>query len=195
MSKELEQKIRSYIAKNPDWSTGLQLLRKLIKATELEETIKWGAPVYQKDKKNIVGLSSFSKHFGLWFFQGCFLKDAQKVLVNAQEGKTKAMRQMRFTSIEDIQPQLISTYVNEAIKNHEKGLVLKKEKTPVSYDLAMELKTAFLTNVELKNSFYKLSPYKQKEYSNYISEAKREETKAKRFKKVLPLIKEAKSIY
>ena len=38
---------------------------------------------------------TFKEYFGIWFFQGGTLVDELKVLTNAQEGKTKAMRQWR----------------------------------------------------------------------------------------------------
>jgi len=191
----MDPKVKEYLSKKPQWSKGLKLLRKVILQTGLDETIKWGAPVYQMDKKNIVGLASFNAHFGLWFFQGYFLKDKKKLLVNAQEGKTKAMRQLRFNSFDEVNEKIVTQYVKEAIDNHKNGLVVKKVRKPVTYELAPELNSEFSNNLKLKKAFYEASPYKQKEYSNYISDAKRAETKTKRLIKILPLIKEGKSIY
>ena len=44
------------------------------------------------------------------------MTDPQKVLINAQEGTTKLMRQWRFTSREQIDKELILQYINEAIE-------------------------------------------------------------------------------
>ena len=52
----------------------------------LEENVKWGTPVYSLNGKNVVGITAFKSYVGLWFFQGIFLKDPFKYLVNAQEG-------------------------------------------------------------------------------------------------------------
>ncbi|MBK7633096.1 MAG: hypothetical protein IPJ13_01585 [Saprospiraceae bacterium] len=46
----------------------------------------------------MVGLAAFKSYTGIWFFQGGLLDDKQQFLMNAQEGKTKAMRQWRFFS-------------------------------------------------------------------------------------------------
>jgi uncharacterized protein YdeI (YjbR/CyaY-like superfamily) len=54
----------------------------LLVATELEETIKWGIPVYTIKNKNVVGLSAFKDYFGRWFYQGTFLEDPAQVLIN-----------------------------------------------------------------------------------------------------------------
>ncbi len=71
----------------------------------MKETIKWGAPVYTLDYKNIVGLGAFKSYVGLWFFQGALLNDEKKKLINAQEDKTKALRQWRFNSVKKIEAE------------------------------------------------------------------------------------------
>ena len=62
--------------------------------------------------KNVLGLVAVFKFYvGLWFFQGAFLSGPAKVLVNVQEGKTKALRQWRFTDISVIDLFLVKEYV------------------------------------------------------------------------------------
>jgi uncharacterized protein YdeI (YjbR/CyaY-like superfamily) len=85
-----------YIANNKDWQKSLILLRDILLSTQMTETIKWGVPVYTFEGKNIVGTTAFKSYVGLWFFQGALLKDKKKKLINAQTGKTKALRQWRF---------------------------------------------------------------------------------------------------
>ena len=65
-------------------------------SSEMEETVKWGMPVYMVDGEIVTGLGSFKSYAGIWFYQGALLKDKHKKLINAQENKTNAMRQMRF---------------------------------------------------------------------------------------------------
>ena len=128
-----------YIREKTHWSDELNILRKLILQTELKETIKWGAPVYTLDGKNIVGLAGFKNHFGIWFYNGVFLKDKEKALVNAQEGKTKALRQMRFESIEDIKPDIVLSYVKEAIANQKAGKEIKPNRKAKTVNVPSEL--------------------------------------------------------
>jgi uncharacterized protein YdeI (YjbR/CyaY-like superfamily) len=120
--------VNQFITSNKQWGEALKKLRSILIKTQLEETVKWGAPVYTCDNKNIVGLGAFKSYVGLWFFQGALLKDSKKKLVNAQEGITKAQRQMRFNSIEEINEKLILEYVNEAIKNQKDGKEIKPVK-------------------------------------------------------------------
>ena len=120
--------VEEYIEENNQFSEALQLLRSIITSTELEETVKWSAPVYTLNNKNVLGLGAFKNHFGLWFFNGVFLKDEQNLLVNAQENKTKALRQMRFETINDINKNIVSAYVKEAIENQKLGKEIKPER-------------------------------------------------------------------
>ena len=98
------------------WASELRQLKDIILETDLIETTKWGSPVFTLNGKNIVGLAGFKNFFALWFFKGAQLKDEKKVLINAQEGKTKLMRQWRFTTQEQIDKDLILKYVLEAIE-------------------------------------------------------------------------------
>ena len=85
--------VDDYIAHHPEWETELKRLKAVLESTALHADIKWGAPCYTSNGKNVVGLMAFKSYFGLWFHQGVSLKDDAKVLINAQEGKTKALRQ------------------------------------------------------------------------------------------------------
>lgn len=54
---------------------------EIVLSTQLQVAIKWGAPIYTFDGKNIVGLAAFKSHIALWFFQGALLKDRNKKLI------------------------------------------------------------------------------------------------------------------
>ncbi len=189
---ELAHSVDEYIIKHPQWQEELILLRELMQSTEMNETVKWGAPVYTVNGKNVVGLGAFKSYVGIWFYQGVFLEDNQKVLINAQEGKTKAMRQWRFNSFDEIDQQLVLQYVQEAIQNQKDGKELKASKKPLV--VPPELEEAFLKDQLLANSFQSLTPGKQKEYAEYVSEAKRVETKLSRIGKITPMIIEGKGL-
>lgn len=118
-----------------------------------------------------------------------FLKDEHNLLVNAQGGKTQGLRQMRFEKFEEIDSNIVSAYIKEAIENQKNGKVVIATKTKKSeIEIPAELTSAFLANAELKKSFDFLSAYKQKEYAEYISLAKREEIRQSRMLKIAPMI-------
>lgn len=162
-------------------------LRQILLTTKLVETVKWGSPCYTHNEKTVVGLGAFKSYVGLWFFQGALLTDKEQHLINAQEGRTKAMRQWRFASANDIKPRAIKAYVKEAIELVEQGREIRpNRRQPVV--VPPELKKALSENRRAKSAFSRLTKGRQREYTRYIAEAKRAETKAKRLEKIIPLI-------
>ena len=180
--------VDNYVNRHPDWKAELTVLRELLRTTELEECIKWGAPCYTFNGENIIGLMGFKNYVGLWFHQGVFLKDQQNVLVNAQEGKTKALRQWRFSSMEDIEPEIVRAYLQEAVTNAKAGRKIVPEKTK-ALEMPSELLQALKNDPTAAEKFQGLRPGLQKEFATHISDAKRDDTKARRLEKILPMIK------
>jgi uncharacterized protein YdeI (YjbR/CyaY-like superfamily) len=111
--------VDEYILSTEKWRESLELLRSILLAEGLTETIKWGGPVYTSGSKNIAGMAAFKNYVAVWFYQGALLKDEKNMLVNAQEGVTKALRQWRFESVQEIasNSDLLTKYILEAIEN------------------------------------------------------------------------------
>ena len=172
--------------KNNSWIEELEILKSMIVKTELEETTKWGGIIYVLNGKNVIGIGGFKNYFAIWFFNGVILKDKQKLLVNAQEGVTKSLRQWRFTSKEEVDEMAVLDYINEAIENEKQGKTSKPEKkTPI---LSEFFEKELNANPELEAAFQKFSAYKQYEFLEFIETVKREETKRSRLDKIIPMI-------
>lgn len=181
--------VEAYIEAHNHFEEALRILRALINTTPLEESLKWNAPVYSLNGKNVVGLGAFKNHFSIWFFNGVFLKDEKGLLEQAQE-KTKALRQMRFKTVKDIDKQVVLAYVNEAIKNQTLGKTLKVEKKGATLTIPALLKNTFKAVPALNIHFKALAPYKQREYCEYLETAKRAATKQSRLEKIIPMIQQ-----
>lgn len=181
-----------YISKHPEYKDILEKLRSLLVASGLDETMKWGIPTYCLDNKNVAGIGAFKSYAGIWFFNGVFLKDEAKVLINAQEDKTKGMRQWRFASTSDIDDLLVKEYINEAIENQKEGKEIKPEKKPLI--IPDELKEALASDALLSEAFEELSLTCKREYAEHIQEAKKEETRQRRLAKVIPMILDGKGL-
>lgn len=179
--------IEAYIEAHGEWIPALTKLRKVLLSTELVETVKWGGPCYTLDGKNVVGLGAYANHAALWFHQGVFLEDPAGVLVNAQEGKTVALRQMRFETLAQIKVRLVKAYLEEAIENQKLGKVVKPKKAS-ALRLPSELAAALRESPKLKQAFEALTPGRRREYGQYITEAKREATRLSRVEKITPMI-------
>lgn len=178
--------------KTNQWENEIEQLHAIIRKTPLVETTKWGGPVYTYNNKNVLGIGGFKSYFGIWFYNGVFLKDEKKLLINANEESTKSLRQMRFNSVNEIDEKLILAYIKEAIEIEEKGLAIPKEKkeTIIPEILQNELDK----NSELKNKFNTFSPYKQREFIEHITSAKQEKTQMARLEKIIPMILEEKGL-
>ncbi len=178
-----------YILSVEQWQAALIKLRDIGLASGLDENIKWGIPVYSHQGKNVMGIAAFKTYVALWFHQGALLEDKQKKLINAQEGTTKALRQWRFNSIEEIDAELIHAYILEAIQNVEQGKEIKAtRKDP--FEIPVELLAEFDQSQELIKRFYSFTESKQREFANYVNEAKRKETRDQQIEKIIPLILE-----
>jgi len=187
------QEVISYIDKSP-WREELLLLREIILETGLTETIKWGAPCYMLGKDNVVGLASFKSYAGLWFFQGGLLKDEGGYLMNAQEGKTKAMRQWRFYHTDAIREAPVKEYIQESIVYFSQHIKIAPDRSKVDVALPDELRNALEQDGKLMENWEKLSPGCKREYAGYIAEARKTETRVARVLKIIPLILELKTL-
>ena len=178
--------------KTNQWENEIEQLHAIIRKTPLIETTKWGGPVYTYNNKNLLGIGGFKSYFGIWFYNGVFLKDEKKLLINANEENTKSLRQMRFNSINEIDEKLILAYIKEAIEIEEKGLAIPKEKKETI--IPEILQKEFDKNRELLAKFNTFSPYKQREFIEHITSAKQEKTQMTRLDKVIPMILEGRGL-
>lgn len=188
------QKVDAFLAKQTKWKEKLQQLREVFQKTELKEEVKWGKPTYTLDGKMVAAMADFKNHMALWFHQGVFLKDKHNKLINAQEGITKALRQWRFEEEDEIDSELILQYIEEAIVNAKAGKEIKpvKKKEVSIPDI---FRNAMAKDKILKESYNNLTPGKQREYAEYIGEAKREVTQQNRLEKCSGMIKQGVGLH
>ncbi len=179
--------VDAYIEAAEHWQDELRTLRAILLATDLEETVKWGGPCYTCDGENVVGLGAFKAYFGLWFHQGVLLTDPAGVLINAQQGKTRAQRQWRFTSSDEINKRMVRSYVQEAIRLCRDGRKVTPQRgKPV--DLPPELTAARAEKPAAKAAFEAFTIGKRREFAAHVAEAKRAETRQRRVNKIIPMI-------
>lgn len=179
--------VDDYLDNVRHWPAEVGRLHEILAATGLTPTIKWGGPCYTHAGKNVVGLGAFKSYFGLWFHQGAQLGDEAGVLVNAQEGKTRALRQWRMTKKGDIKPALIRRYVREAIRVVDEGREIKPRRAG-RLVVPPELIAVFADNAGARSAFQALRPAQRREYAEYVADAKRADTKARRIEKIVPMI-------
>ena len=190
MAKMVRPKsVEDFINTREKWQAEITRLREILVSMDLEEGIKWMFPCYTHNKKNVVGIGGFKSYFGLWFYEGASMSDSQGVLTNAQEGKTKDLRQWRMTTAKEIKVRSIRAYVKEAIELSRVAKKKSPQKRNVStVEVPPELHGALRANKKAAAAFNSLTPGRQRDYAEYIATAKRPETKLKRLEKILPMI-------
>ena len=179
--------VDDYIRNASHWKEEIGRLREILRATPLTEELKWGGPCYTYKGKNIVGIGGFKSYFGLWFHQGALLKDEKKILINAQEGRTRALRQWRMQHAKDIKPAIIKRYVKEAMTLVDQGQEIKADRA-APIEVSDELSKAMRRHKGATASFRNLRRGLQREYADYVASAKRDDTKQNRIAKILPMI-------
>lgn len=181
-----KKKVDAYIKKHEQWQPVMDVARKALLESGLEETVKWGAPAYTYEGKNLVGMVGFKNHCALWFHNGVYLKDPDKRLVNAQEGRTRGLRQWRFEVGDKLPVRPLKAFIKESIANQQEGKEIKPKKQ--SLNVPEELAAAMQKSKKLQKAFAGLTPGRQREYADHIGSAKQEATRVKRLEKAKPLI-------
>lgn len=171
-------------------------IRKIILSTapEIEEKIKWGAPSFEY-KGLLAGMLAFKSHAAVWFHKGALLDDPQNLLETSAE-TTKSMRKYMLRSVDDLNEEGLRDLLKQAIQKNEDGEEVEGlGKASRAHEKCELLDEALALEPEVKKTFDNLSPYKQKEYNEYIHTAKQEATKQKRLAKSLELLREGRGLH
>lgn len=190
----MNPKLEKYFAEAKQWKAELLLLRKILLKTDLTEEYKWRQPCYTLHGKNIVIIGTFKAYCVLSFFKGALLQDSQSLLHSPGEN-SQATRQLRFTSIEDIQAakDSIQAYIAEAIAIEKSGLKVDfKKKATLEYPEELILK--FEESPAFKEAFQALSPGRRRGYLLHFSAGKQSKTRNTRIEKYYKRILSGKGI-
>lgn len=164
------------------WTSELALLRSILQETELEETVKWGAPCYTFQGKNVLLLSAFKQDCRLSFVRGVLLEDPEGLLEKPGEN-SRSTRVLCFTKVTAIQEieAAIRSLVDAAIEIERKGR--KVEFEPVSEAIPEELAQKFAEDPSFQLAFEALTPGRQRGYLLYFNAARQSKTRVSRIEK------------
>jgi hypothetical protein len=184
--QDATKRIDDHIAGLPDWSRKIcQKLRNLVLKSDPEmiEDWKWG-PNYSVSGM-VCGIIASKKYVSLVFFKGTRLKDKQKILQGNPHNLN--IRSFRFAGVNEIDEDIVLEYLFEAIDNNRKGIkpVRGKDKKVL---IPPFIQKAFKKSGVLK--FFETRSYShRKNYVDYISVAKKEETRQKRLEKAVDTLR------
>ena len=192
-----DARIDAYIAKSADFAKPiLNHLRKLVHVAcpDVEETMKWSFPHFTY-KGMLCSMASFKAHCSFGFWKGALIFGKSKGEAGKQD---EAMGHFgRITALSDLpKDDVLVRYVKEAARLNEAGVKLpakprskvKKELVAPDYFLA-----ALKKNKKALAAFEGFSYSDKKEYVEWITEAKREETRQRRMDTAIEWLAEGKS--
>lgn len=187
----IDPRVDAYIANAAEFARPLLLqVREVIHAAcpDVEETLKWGMPSFTWRGRILCGMAAFKQHMTLWFWNG------EAVVGNA--GRGEAMGQFgRITGKADLPGKReLRGYVKQAMAMVESGAKRPATKKPAPKpDLAMpEDFAAALRNAKVRAAFDALAPGYRREYIEWIEEAKRADTRARRLQQAVEWIAQGK---
>lgn len=173
-------KVDEYLNKTKKWRQELSALRMILLDCQLTEALKWRAPCYTFDGKNVALLSRLKECCTLSFPKGALLKDTPGLLSKPGEN-TRAARVIRFTCVDEIDEleTILRAYVYEAVELEKSG---RKVDFNQRRELALcdELQTKFEKDPAFKAAFEALTPGRQRGYLLHFSGAKQSKTRTSR---------------
>ncbi len=177
-----------------DWQDELRYLRRLILNCGLTEELKWGAPCYTYQGKNVLMLSALKEFTAISFFKGSLLKDSDHLLI-APGKNSQAARYIKVTDSKQVleQEKSIKACIFEAVEVEKAGLkvAFKKNLEPIPE----EFQQALDENPALRTAFEALTPGRQQGYILHFSQPKQSKTRVSRIEKYVPKILAGKGFH
>lgn len=176
----LDPRVDAYIAKAPEFARPvLEHLRAVMHEAcpDAVEGIKWTMPFFMHAGRNLLHVGAFKQHvsLGLWYGEA---------LQTPREPGQPMGNFGRITQLSDLPPKrelvrLIRSGM-AAIDAGAKGPGARKRGPRLPPAVPTELGKALKANAAAQKFFNSLPPSAQREYTDWISEAKREDTRERR---------------
>ena len=191
-----DPRIDAYIAKSADFAKPiLKHLRKVVHAgcPQVEETMKWSMPHF--DYKGVMcGMAAFKEHCAFGFWKESLVFDGIKAGEKTAMGSFGCIK-----SVADLPSEkTLIGYVKKAAALNEAGIKApgrtqpkKREPIEVPEDFASALKK----NSKARKTFEAFAPSKRREYLEWVTEAKREETRKERLATSIAWLAEGKALH
>jgi uncharacterized protein YdeI (YjbR/CyaY-like superfamily) len=187
-----DQRVDAYIDKAAEFAQPiLRHIRDTVHAAspDIEESIKWGCPHFMY-RGIICGMAAFKAHCVLGFWKG-------SLILGDTGAGDEAMGQFgRIQGVSDLPPRKkLIAWVRQAMHLNETGVKAPRkkaakpagtEKLPAAFRRALEAEP------KVAEKFRQFSPSQRREYIEWVSEAKREETRDRRIVTAIEWIGEGK---
>jgi len=154
----------------------LKHLRKVahIGCPDVEETIKWQSPFFEH-KGIICFMAAFKEHCVFGFWKGS--------LIFGEKHKGAMGHFGRITSMHDLPDEKkLTGYVRKAAELNEAGVKKSRPRSRAKQKINVpsDLRAALQRNAKARKTFEDFSYSHKKEYVDWITDAKRDETRTRR---------------
>ena len=185
-----DPRVDAYIARSADFARPiLAEIRTRVHAAcpQVEETIKWGMPSFVHAGGILCQMAAFKRHvsFGYW----------KHALVMGEAERDGMGSYGKMASAADLPPKAtMRADLGKAMRLNEEGVKPERRKaaTKPPPETPSDLATALLENKAAKATFDAFPPGCKREYIEWIVEAKRQETRAKRLAQAVEWMAEGK---
>lgn len=187
--------VDAYIKKAPEFARPiLERIRDGFHAgcPELEEKIKWGHASFEY-KGMLGGMAAFKQHVTFGFWKSRLMDDFDKLF---QRGAKSSAMGARVESLAGLPPKkVLVAYVREAKRLNDEGVkepLRARPKRTTEVEVPAVLTAALKKNAKARATFEGFSPSHKREYVEWITEAKRDETREKRLKTTIEWLEKGK---
>ena len=156
---------------------------------QVEETIKWGMPTFVHAGGILCGMAAFKQHasFGFW---------KHALVVGEGEPRDGMGSYGKMLSLDDFPAKkIVLAHIRKAMKLNEEGVKMpaaRKAASKLPPEMPEDLVAALNKDNAAKATFDAFPPSCRREYIEWIVEAKREETRAKRLAQTVEWLAEGK---
>jgi uncharacterized protein YdeI (YjbR/CyaY-like superfamily) len=183
-----DPRVDAYIAKAPDFAKPiLTELRATVHAAcpAVDEDIKWGAPAFMY-KGMMCGMASFKQYAAFIFWK-------HKLVFGEEERNDSPL--VRLTKLSDLPPKrALSGYVKKAAALNDDGVKVERvRKPPKPLRVPADLTAALAKNKKAQTAFAAFPPSHKREYIEWITDAKTDDTRTRRLQQAIAWIAEGKS--
>lgn len=179
-----DPRIDGYIQKSADFARPvLNHLRHLIHEScpRIQETIKWGFPHFEY-KGTICSMAGFKQHCVLSFWKSSLMTDPYNLFQKTDKTAMGQLGQIKHVN-ELPSDDILISYFREAYELNEKNIKLPaKSKQPKTKELEIPsyFTEALSESQKAIETFQNFSYSHKKEYVDWVTGAKTEETRTKR---------------
>lgn len=192
---KIDKRIDAFIAKSADFAQPILIhLRKLVHdaCPEVEETMKWSFPFFDY-KGPLCNMGAFKAHCSFGFWKAGLLADP-KGLIDKEGGSAGSFG--KITSLKDLpSDKVLKDFIKAAMKLNDEGVKVAKAAKPAAKEIHVPdyIIKAIKKNKKAFYTWEEFSPSHRKEYTQWITEAKTEETRLRRIEQMMEWLAEGKS--